>query len=69
MTAEKKAPSLGLTIVNELSTLNPVLLVFKGEKCIYGSSRREFVDSFLESYDASHDYAAPSKSSRKPRLA
>lgn len=67
MTAEQKAPALGLTIVNELNTLNPALLVFKGEQCIYGSSRREFVDSFLESYDASHDYVAPKRSIRKPR--
>lgn len=66
MTAEQKAPSLGLTIVNELHTVNPVLLVFKGEQCIYGSSRREFVDSFLDSYDASHDYA-PKKSTRRPK--
>jgi hypothetical protein len=69
MTTEKKAHSLGLTIVSELNSLNPVILVFKGEKCVYGSIRNELIESFLDSYDASHDYAAPSKSSRKPRRA
>jgi len=69
MTTEKKAHSLGLTIVSELNSLNPVILVFKGEKCVYGSLRNEFIESFLDSYDASHDYAAPNKSARKPRRA
>jgi hypothetical protein len=56
-----KADKRGLRIVDEMSAVNPVILIYKDEACIYGSSRIEFIESFLDSYDPTHDYSVKRK--------